>query len=182
MQLIIIYGSEAVGKLTVAKELKRKTNLRLFDNHVSVDVGKVLFEYGEEAFNELVWKVRLLVFETAAKHKTDGIIFTWAYSHPDFQPLLDRLYRKLEPYNVDYHFVHLSCSQHALEKRVVNEDRKNADKVHTIEGLYKQQSAKNHVVIPGTNSMEIDNTELQPGEVADMIIEKLSLATKPGSK
>lgn len=103
MGLVIIYGSEATGKFTIAGEVEKKTNLKLFHNHVSIDVRKVLFEYGEEAFQELVWQVRLLVFESAAKHKLPGLVFTWAYSHPDLQPLLDRLLSTLAPYDVEVH-------------------------------------------------------------------------------
>ncbi|MBV7333655.1 hypothetical protein KFU94_36565 [Chloroflexi bacterium TSY] len=63
MKLIIIYGSEASGKLTIAKQLAEKTGFRLFHNHVSVDVARSLFDFGDEGFSELIWDVRLTVFE-----------------------------------------------------------------------------------------------------------------------
>jgi chloramphenicol 3-O-phosphotransferase len=179
MKLIIIYGAEASGKLTIAKKLAEKTTLKLFHNHISIDVGKVLFNYGEDAYNELVWKVRLLVFESAAKNSLPGIIFTWAYSHPDFQPLLNRLLVSIKPYNVDVHYVYVSCSQEMLEQRVVSQDRLKIGKISTIEGLHKQQIAKNHVEIPNTASLILDNTDMPPDEAADMIISEFKLEVKP---
>jgi chloramphenicol 3-O-phosphotransferase len=175
MKLIIIYGSEASGKLTIAKKLSEQTKLKLFHNHVSIDVGKVLFNYGEDAYNDLVWKVRLLVFESAAKNELPGIIFTWAYSHPDFQPQLDRLLRSLERYNVEVHYVHVRCSQEMLERRVVSPGRSETGKISTIESLHKQQAVKNHAEIPNTDSLLLDNTNMPPDEAANMIIRAFKL-------
>ena len=112
MQLVIIYGAEATGKLTIARQVTQKTELKLFHNHISVDVGKVLFEYGDSAYDELVWKVRLLVLEAAAKNNSPGLVFTWAYSHPDFQPLLDRIIATMKPYQVDVHYVYAVSYTH----------------------------------------------------------------------
>ncbi|MEM7363475.1 MAG: hypothetical protein AAF525_05590 [Pseudomonadota bacterium] len=175
MKLIIVYGAEASGKLTIARELTSRTDLKLFHNHVSIDVGKVLYEYGDPRFSQLVWKVRLAVFESAARSDVSGVVFTWAYSHPDFQPLLDDLLATVAPYDTEVHFVFVHCSQAELERRVANEDRVKADKAHTIEALHRQQRGKNHVEIPNSQSLVIDSTEMPPGEAADIIIKTLKL-------
>ncbi len=39
MKLILIYGPEASGKLTVAGELAAITGNRVFHNHVSIEVA-----------------------------------------------------------------------------------------------------------------------------------------------
>ncbi len=80
MNLIIIYGSQGVGKLTIARQFAEKSGYRLFHNHVSVDVARTLFDFGDEGFNEVVWAVRTLVFEQAAKHNMPGLIFTWLFT------------------------------------------------------------------------------------------------------
>ena len=46
MKLVFIYGPPAVGKLTVATELVKLTGFKLFDNHVSIDFVKSVFEFG----------------------------------------------------------------------------------------------------------------------------------------
>jgi nicotinamide riboside kinase len=68
MKLVIIYGSEASGKLSVAKQLAELTNLRLFHNHVSIDVAKVLFNYGDADYDQLLWKIRLTIKPASNNH------------------------------------------------------------------------------------------------------------------
>ena len=58
---------------------------------------------------------------------------------------------------------------------MVSDHRARAGKAHTIEALHKQQKIKNHQVIPGTDSLEIDNTDVSPEIVADIIIKQFDL-------
>lgn len=44
MKLIIIFGPHAVGKMTVGQELSKTTNLKLFHNHMTIDIVNDLFE------------------------------------------------------------------------------------------------------------------------------------------
>jgi shikimate kinase len=170
MKLVIIYGPEASGKLTIARALAQKTGFRLFHNHVSVDVAKVLFDFGEEAFSQLIWDVRLLVFEHAARAKVPGLIFTWAYSHPDFLPYLERIRTVMANYQAEICYVFLSCSIEELKRRVLQPDRNTIGKINSIEALEKQWGKKNYQVIPGTDTLVIDNTLMPPAEVVQQIM------------
>lgn len=38
MKLVIITGPHAVGKMTVGQELERLTGLKLFHNHMTIDI------------------------------------------------------------------------------------------------------------------------------------------------
>jgi hypothetical protein len=181
MKLVIIYGPEATGKLTIAKALAQQTGFRLFHNHVSVDVARVLFDFGEEAFSQLIWDVRLLVFEHAARANLSGVIFTWAYSHPDFLPYLDRIRTTLAQYPMEICYVFVSCSIEELKRRVLQADRGTVGKINSIEALERQLSKKHHQVIPGTHSLIIDNTNLLPAEVAQKIIVHYHFETGPES-
>jgi hypothetical protein len=170
LKLVIIYGPEATGKLTIAKALAQQTGFRIFHNHVSVDVAKVLFDFGEEAVSQLIWDVRLLVFEHAARANVPGLIFTWAYSHPDFLPYLDRVKSVMAKYPVEICYVFVSCSIEELKRRVIQADRGSVGKINSIDALERQLGKKNHQVIPGTDSLVIDNTNLLPEDVAQKII------------
>jgi chloramphenicol 3-O-phosphotransferase len=181
MKLVIIYGPEASGKLTIAKALAQQTGFRLFHNHVSVDVAKTLFDFGEEAFSQLIWDVRLLVFEHAARVNLPGLIFTWAYSHPDFLPYLERIKSALAKYPVEIYYVFVSCSVDELKRRVLQPDRGTVGKINSIEALERQLDRKHHQVIPGTHSLVIDNTNLRPEEVAQQIIVHYHFETSPES-
>lgn len=175
MKLIIIYGPEATGKLTIAKELAKVTGFRLFHNHVSVDVAKTFFDFGMDEFGKLVWDVRILALEHAARGNIPGVIFTWAYSHPDFLPYLNRLRELCDQYAIEISYVYVSCSFEALKKRVLQSDRKAVGKINTVAGLERQLKRKNHQVIPDTDSLVIDNTTLAPQDATRLILEYLEI-------
>ena len=44
MKLVIIFGPHAVGKMTVGQELAKRTGLKLFHNHMTIEVVSDLFE------------------------------------------------------------------------------------------------------------------------------------------
>ena len=171
MKLVIIYGPEATGKLTIAKQLAEATGFRLFHNHISIDVARSLFEFETAEFGALNWDVRLLVFEHAARANLPGLIFTWAYSHPDFLPYLNRLRAAVAPYQTEICYVFVSCSVKALRNRVTQPDRQAAGKINSVEALDRQLSRKNHQIIPNTATLAIDNTYLSPEAVVQQIID-----------
>jgi tRNA uridine 5-carbamoylmethylation protein Kti12 len=70
MNFVMIYGPPGVGKLTVAMELSRLTGYKLFDNHVSIDWARTLFEFADPAFWPIVNRVRLLVAEGLLRRKS----------------------------------------------------------------------------------------------------------------
>jgi shikimate kinase len=170
MKLVIIYGPEATGKLTIAKVLARETGFRLFHNHVSIDVARTLFEFGSEELSQLTWDVRMLVFEYAARSNIPGLIFTWAYSHPDFLPYLNRVRTMIKRYQGEICYVFVSCSVDELKRRVLQPDRSMLGKISSVDDLERQLHKKNHQVIPDTDTLVIDNTDLSPEQVVRKIM------------
>ena len=67
MQLIFIHGPAACGKLTVATELAKLSGMRLFHNHLTVDLVSALFEFGSESFVRLRESIWLEAFREAAE-------------------------------------------------------------------------------------------------------------------
>ncbi len=67
MRLVFIYGPPAVGKLTVARELGRLTGLAVFDNHLSIDAVRPVFDFDSPHMPGLVAKIRHLVIGEAAR-------------------------------------------------------------------------------------------------------------------
>jgi cytidylate kinase len=53
VELLFIYGPAAAGKLTIAREVAKLTNFRLFHNHLTVDAVMAVFDFGSESFIEL---------------------------------------------------------------------------------------------------------------------------------
>lgn len=75
--LIIILGPHAVGKMTVGQELAKITKLRLFHNHMSIELTRKLFNYSEREWRVLNETIRQTVFGLFAKGDFPGIIFTY---------------------------------------------------------------------------------------------------------
>lgn len=67
MKLVIIFGPQAVGKMTVGQELSKKTNLKLFHNHMTIDLVSNFFSYGSQEGKRLVKLFRKEIFEQLLK-------------------------------------------------------------------------------------------------------------------
>lgn len=75
MNLLLIFGPPAVGKMTVGREIAARTSYRLFHNHHTIEPLIEIFGYGTEPFNQLNLEFRRRIIEEAAKHEVD-LIFT----------------------------------------------------------------------------------------------------------
>lgn len=67
MRLVVIFGPQAVGKMTVGQELEKLTGLKLFHNHMTIDLVSNFFDYGTESGRRLVELFRREIFEEVAK-------------------------------------------------------------------------------------------------------------------
>ena len=83
MKLIVIFGPPAVGKMTVGQELEKITNLKLFHNHMSMEVVLNFFNYKTPAFEKLVDHIREEIFKEVASSDLGGLIFTYTWFFED---------------------------------------------------------------------------------------------------
>jgi hypothetical protein len=65
MNLVVIYGPPASGKLTVAQELSAITGYKLFHNHLTVNAVAALFEFGSAEFMRLLRHIPLALLSEA---------------------------------------------------------------------------------------------------------------------
>jgi len=79
MKLIIIFGPPAVGKMTVGKELSKITNLKLFHNHISLELVNRFYDFGTSDFRQLSRKIRFAIFRSVATSDLEGLIFTYVW-------------------------------------------------------------------------------------------------------
>ena len=74
MKLVFIFGSGAVGKMTVGQELMKQTGLRLFHNHMTIEPVIALFgTYNGKVVSEM----REIIFREFAASGLPGMIFTY---------------------------------------------------------------------------------------------------------
>ena len=179
MKLILIIGSGAVGKMTVGQELMKITGLRLFHNHMTIEPVIDVFGY----FNApVIIKMRELIFEEFLKTDHEGMIFTfmWAFDMPsDLEYVMSVAERFDEVYCVE-----LVAEQAVRLERNRTENRlKNKASKRDIEisdGRLLREDANHRLVsepgeIPFKNYLRIDNTNLAPDIVAEMIKERFAL-------
>ncbi len=170
MKLIFIYGPPATGKLTVAKELAKLTEYKIFHNHLTVDLVGSILKFGTKTFFDLSSKFRMEMFEAAAKEKISGLIFTFCYAHPEDDKFVKDVKKIVEKYGGKVDFVQLCCEKSELKQRVKCESRKNFDKIKTIKRLNSCLGKWDlYMPIPFVKSLCIDNTRISAKQVAKRI-------------
>ena len=144
--LVYLYGPPAVGKLTVAAELQARTGMRLFHNHLTVDAARAVFDFASAPFTEVLHRMRLDVFETAARHGVD-VIFTnnSAWRGPNgrvrFAAFAEEARQRVESAGGRVVFVQLTAPDEVLEQRVTTDSRRNLGKLvdrHRLRELLAQ--------------------------------------------
>lgn len=84
MQLLLIIGPPAVGKMTVGREVALRSSFRLFHNHHTIEPLVEVFGHGTPPFAILNSEFRRRVVEEAAAYGMDLIFtFVWQLEEPD---------------------------------------------------------------------------------------------------
>jgi len=79
MKCVIIFGPLAVGKMTVGQELEKITDLKLFHNHMTIEMVLPFFDMKSPSFKRIVKAFRIKMFEEIAKSDLAGVIFTFVW-------------------------------------------------------------------------------------------------------
>ena len=183
MDLIVIIGSGAVGKMTVGQELMKITDFRLFHNHMMIE--PVLEIFGKFD-GSVVSRLRDVVFEEFMKTNYQGMIFTfmWAFDMQDDWDYIKSVTDKFEATGGTVYYVELVADRAVRLERNKSENRlrNKASKrdIEASEGRMLREETKYRIVsndgeIPFENYIKIDNTNLEPDVVAKMIKERFHL-------
>ena len=176
--LVYLYGPPAVGKLTVARELHERTGMRLFDNHLTVDAVRPVFEFASPPFTEVLHRMRLDVFETAARHHVD-VIFTnnSVWGVPDgramFVAFTEEARRRVASAGGRVAFVQLTAPAEVLEERVTAASRRERGKLTTPERL-RELLAKLEPAPLHPDDLVIDTSTMAPAAAADEVARHLA--------
>ena len=186
MNFIIITGPQAVGKMAVGMELAKKTDMRLFHNHMTIELAKDIYgEMTKEAW-QLVNQLREDIFNSVSLSNMKGFIFTvvWGFNLESDHLYIKNLIDKFEMHDWTVSIVELSATletriernktplrlKHKVSKRDIvwseNELITSLDK-------YRLNSEPGEVKHP--NYLRLDNTNLTESEVAKKIMEYFNL-------
>ena len=185
--LIIIIGPHAVGKMTVGQELAKITDLRLFHNHMSIELTRKLFDHSEREWKELNESIRQKVFELFAKSELPGLIFTFmcAFDVQSEFEYLDSIISLFKENGADCHVVELCADfdvrleRNKTENRLLHKESKrdlewSEREMRKTSEKYRLNSYDGEE-LPFESYIKIDNTNLSPDIVARMIKAEFTL-------
>lgn len=187
--LVIILGPHAVGKMTVGQELEKITDLRLFHNHMSIELTRKLFSHSEKEWNILNGTIRQTVFELFSKGDFPGLIFTYMCAF-DMQSEVEYLEGVIDLFKANgavCYVVELCAdfderlARNKSENRLLHKESKRD--LEWSEAEMRRTSEKYRLnsyageTLPFENYMKIDNTHLPPKEVAEMIKRNFGIET-----
>lgn len=186
MKLIIIFGPHAVGKMTVGQKLVEMTKLKLFHNHMTIDIVSDLFENMPEERKRLTSLFREEIFKAFSKSNEYGMIFTfmWALDEKEDTQYIGKVEKIFKEQGAEIFFVELEADYNIRQERNLTQNRllnkPSKRNINKSEKLFKEIENKYRLnsypdEIKKENYIKINNTNLQPKEVAKMIIDKFNL-------
>jgi AAA domain len=185
MKFVLIFGPQAVGKMTVGQELAKRTQLKLFHNHMTLELLSPIFGFGPETWR-LSDLFRFEVFKAVANSDLEGLIFTyvWAFNEKDDWAFVDRLCTVFEEKGEEIYFVELEAD---LDERLDRNKTPNrlAHKPSKRDLEWSETELKSSMnryrlnsfdgEITRKNFIKINNTNIGPEEVAKKVKEEFKL-------
>lgn len=181
--LVILLGPHAVGKMTVGQALASRTGLKLFHNHMSIELALKLFSYGEKEWSVLNETIRKTVFELFAKGDQSGLIFTYMCAF-DLQSEFDYLQGVIDLFKengakccvvelcADFdERIKRNRSENRLSQKESKRDLDRSEaEMRASSEKYRLNSFEGEK-LPFEHYLKLDNTNLQPEDAAQRIIE-----------
>ncbi|MBR4413452.1 MAG: GNAT family N-acetyltransferase [Lachnospiraceae bacterium] len=190
MDLIVLIGSGAVGKMTVGQELVKITDFRLFHNHMMIEPVIEIFGKFD---GSVVSKLREDIFDAFMRTEYQGLIFTfmWGFDLQSDWDYIKGVSDKFEATGGTVYYVELVADQavrlerNKTENRLKNKASKR-DVAVSDERLIREETKYRLVSrdgeIPFKNYIKIDNTNLAPDVVAKKIKEHFNLPGKSNAE
>ncbi|KQY83271.1 shikimate kinase [Paenibacillus sp. Root52] len=186
MKLVILFGPQAVGKMTVGQCLEAKTDLKLFHNHMSIDFVSPFFDYGTPAGKRLVSVIRQEIFEEVSKSELEGLIFTfvWAFDLQSDWNYIEQVSSLFESRGGMVYLVELEADLEERKKRNTTENRlahkptkrdvkwSEAELIKTYE-KHRLNSMPGEIIKP--NYMRMNTIGLEADQAAELIKKEFDL-------
>ena len=186
MKLVIIFGPHAVGKMTVGQSLAAKTGLKLFHNHMTIEVVSDLFDNIPGERGRLTNLFRHEIFDSFSKSNEYGMIFTfmWALDQQSDWDYIAGVEKMFKDRGAEVYYVELAADydlriernktpNRLLHKASKRDIEKSEARFRTLEDKYRLNSYDSEM--PMENYIKIHNDNLEPDTVANMIRERFAL-------
>lgn len=183
MKFVHIFGPQAVGKMTVGQELAKITDLKLFHNHMTIDLVGHFFDYSTKEAKRLVNLFRQEIFEEVSKSDLYGMMFTyvWMFDMKSDWEYVQNLTNLFESRGATVYYVELEADlDERLERnktpnRLEHKPKKRDlewSKNDLLQTLDKHRLNSLDGEITFENYLKINNTDMSAAEVARVIKER----------
>ena len=187
MNLVIIFGPHAVGKMTVGQELAQLTGYKLFHNHMTIEPLAALFDQDPQLMWPLVASFREQIFEAFTHSQNKGLIFTymWALDEPSDHAYIQGIEDRFTAIGAKVVYVELCADKdvrlarnktpNRLEHKPTKRNLERSEAMFTsLEAKYRLNSHDGE--FQKEHYLKIDNTHLDPESVAKRIEEHFHLS------
>lgn len=186
MKLVILFGPHAVGKMTVGQELAKATGLKLFHNHMTMDIVLDLFENSPNERRRLVDLFRHEIFNAYCKTDEYGMIFTfmWSLDSQSDWDYINNLEAMFAQQGAQVYYVELAADfdrrieRNKTENRLYHKPSKR--NLEASERIFRRLESEHRLnsydgEITKEHYIKINNDDLQPDVVAAIIKERFNL-------
>jgi hypothetical protein len=176
--LLFVVGPLAMGKMSVGQAIADRTGLRLFHNHMSIELALRYFDYGTPAFRRIDGEIRRRIIEEVAASDLPGLVFTFvcAFDLPQEQVFVEECAMPFRERGARVLFLELEadqaerlkrneCGSRLAEKPSMRDLEASRQRLVELDARYQLNSGGKFDNCP--NYLRIDNTVLTPGEVAE---------------
>ncbi|WP_174615100.1 AAA family ATPase [Virgibacillus ihumii] len=185
MKLVLLFGPQAVGKMTVGQELEKITGLKLLHNHMTIDLLEPFFGFSEE-----MWRLsnmfRTEIFKTVAKSDLEGLIFTfvWALNRQEDWDSVKEMCDIFSGAGAAIYFVELEAD---VDERVKRNNTPNRlehkptkrnvafSEKELLQSMKKERFNSFDAEIDFEHYLRMNNTNLSAKETASMILAEFNL-------
>jgi len=185
LKFVLLFGPQAVGKMTVGQELSKITDLKLFHNHMTIDLLEPFFGFSPE-----MWRLSTLfreeIFKSFSKSDKYGMIFTivWAFNQKEDWENVEKMCSIFSSQGADLYFIELEANvkerlrrnktPNRLEQKPTKRNIKQSEE-NLLSTMDTHRLNSNEGEISKENYLRIDNTNLSAEEVATMIKNRFKL-------
>lgn len=184
--LLFVVGPPAVGKTTVRQAVAERTGLRLFHNHLSIELALRYFDFGTPGFRRIDGTIRRMVVEEVAASDLPGLVFTyvWAFDDPGDHEAVEAYARPFREVGGRVLFLELEAPQSERLRRNVSESRlaekpskRNLESSQRslLELDARYQLNSGGMFDERNDYLRLDNTHKAPGQIADEVIAHFGL-------
>ncbi|WP_421385153.1 shikimate kinase [Bacillus salacetis] len=124
MKLVLIFGPQAVGKMTVGQSLAKQTGMKLLHNHMTIDLLEPLFGFTPEMWR-LTHQFREEIFKSFAGTEEIGLITTyvWAFNKKEDWEYVEKISAIFKSRGAQIYFVELEADLDERLKRNITPNR-----------------------------------------------------------